>query len=76
MQLEFGGESRSPYSCLLSFHSMLSSVSHSGSGLTSIVVPGCTGGLRKADCMSDMLWFLSCASVSSILSVVAAGVAA
>eukprot|EP00971_Amphidinium_carterae_P040723 799028-Amphidinium_carterae.1 len=57
---------------------MLLSCSHSGGGLTSIVVPGCTNVLRNADCMSDMymLWLLSCAIVSNIMSVIAAGVAA
>eukprot|EP00971_Amphidinium_carterae_P039011 767018-Amphidinium_carterae.1 len=52
----FCGESRSPYNCLLSRHSVsvLLSCSHSGGGLTRIVVSGGTGVLRKADAMSDM----------------------
>eukprot|EP00971_Amphidinium_carterae_P010320 203906-Amphidinium_carterae.5 len=57
---------------------MSSFVSHSGGGLTSVVVPGSTGVFKKADSMSEMktLWLRSCASVSSILSVIAAGVVA
>eukprot|EP00971_Amphidinium_carterae_P221342 4394150-Amphidinium_carterae.1 len=45
----FCGEARNPYNCLLSFQRTLLSCSHSGGGLTSIVVSDCTGVLRNAD---------------------------